>query len=797
MGDSSQPQPQVAPLDSATAQPAATATQRPPQQQPPPSTTRKDTHFHKHKRSNSQGYLVSSINMISGNTNNSNGRRHSHVAIHPKTRPMVRSTITQPHEQKLASATNTTPASATTAGTNAANTTTKPERRTKTSGEQRKRRPRFTCGDQNDEIQKPQGSDLQTHALVAGKGIEVEKRDSGHNACPSYRSPSHKRGPFPTSPTRYSPHQEPDLRLHQDLQITEAGARGRDSHAVRSEQGNLDIEHGPNSKSIPNSYQRLGPDREQLSFEEMQSKPEIAVIRLTAPDDMIATLTPALPSTAKNPTAATMRTSETVPPSNSEITVSQAKLTSLAFENAEQQKKETQQEDRVSKDTADTGEQTQERLDMTTKLGQSNVPALVVRSPSTISPSSIAEQNQIHPPQQQHSPTQKTGAAVTPPQHHHYGYLTRLLSPSPSTKSLTSLTKVTSDPVKAFATPHPMNNNQVDHSTSYSRSNYDKDALPVQQDYPNQQSTISSVSSAVDLVSKLHNSSTLGRSRSHSSLHSMFTAAISGSPSDSAMTHHRGHHLRHGSGASVKFNSDASSRYNLGFMTSSPRESDANPYLISRFITPTSQYQEALSTSVTKQQQQQQQQAGSSIGRHPTGGPVATRRRLPASLRMTTDVKPSVPPMHDASSVVSTSTTPSFSNSPVSSTTSSPGNSPIQIHTPQHGNSTSSALSAHGTTSILHSTAISSPWNPAESMSRTQLKLLLQRDSSHDDMDEQDMARRDKMHKEMERIQREYKCVCMYSDPVMESLTRCLARKRYWQSNTLGSSAEEQNYQTI
>ncbi|KAF9933181.1 hypothetical protein FBU30_006347 [Linnemannia zychae] len=63
----------------------------------------------------------------------------------------------------------------------------------------------------------------------------------------------------------------------------------------------------------------------------------------------------------------------------------------------------------------------------------------------------------------------------------------------------------------------------------------------------------------------------------------------------------------------------------------------------------------------------------------------------------------------------------------------------------------------------------------AGTLSRTQQKLWLQRENLQD-VDEDEMARRGRMQKEMDRIQREYKCVRMTLDPSMESLLRCLAR---------------------
>ncbi|KAF9278461.1 hypothetical protein BGZ68_008573, partial [Mortierella alpina] len=60
-------------------------------------------------------------------------------------------------------------------------------------------------------------------------------------------------------------------------------------------------------------------------------------------------------------------------------------------------------------------------------------------------------------------------------------------------------------------------------------------------------------------------------------------------------------------------------------------------------------------------------------------------------------------------------------------------------------------------------------------LSRTQQKLWLQRENLQD-IDEDEMARRGRMQKEMDRINREYKCVRMTLDPSLDSLLRCLAR---------------------
>ncbi|KAG0266636.1 hypothetical protein BG011_001483 [Mortierella polycephala] len=60
-------------------------------------------------------------------------------------------------------------------------------------------------------------------------------------------------------------------------------------------------------------------------------------------------------------------------------------------------------------------------------------------------------------------------------------------------------------------------------------------------------------------------------------------------------------------------------------------------------------------------------------------------------------------------------------------------------------------------------------------LSRTQQKLWLQRENLQD-VDEDEMARRGRLQKEIDRINREYKCVRMTLDPSVESILRCMAR---------------------
>ncbi|KAK3842172.1 MAG: hypothetical protein J3R72DRAFT_443863 [Linnemannia gamsii] len=177
---------------------------------------------------------------------------------------------------------------------------------------------------------------------------------------------------------------------------------------------------------------------------------------------------------------------------------------------------------------------------------------------------------------------------------------------------------------------------------------------------------------------------------------------------------------------------------------------------------------------------------------------MAARRRLPASLRMTSsDVDVTTGNMSTNAPNATTSTT-------ASTTPPSPG--AVSTYSSAEGPglgpaNTNTGSSIYSTSSV---TPTASPWNPVEAMSRTQQKLNLQRDSSHDDLDEQEMTRREKMLREMERIQREYKCIRMTADPVLESMTRCLAvqklqqqqrQRRRYNDGALGLGVDEQQKQ--
>ncbi|GJJ69481.1 hypothetical protein EMPS_01827 [Entomortierella parvispora] len=88
--------------------------------------------------------------------------------------------------------------------------------------------------------------------------------------------------------------------------------------------------------------------------------------------------------------------------------------------------------------------------------------------------------------------------------------------------------------------------------------------------------------------------------------------------------------------------------------------------------------------------------------------------------------------------------------------------------------SSASAASAIAAAAVAQSN-LAGNGSKAGALSRTQQKLWLQRENLQD-VDEDEMARRGRMQKEMERINKEYKCVRMTLDPAVESILRCLAR---------------------
>ncbi|KAF9185493.1 hypothetical protein BGZ51_006605 [Haplosporangium sp. Z 767] len=89
--------------------------------------------------------------------------------------------------------------------------------------------------------------------------------------------------------------------------------------------------------------------------------------------------------------------------------------------------------------------------------------------------------------------------------------------------------------------------------------------------------------------------------------------------------------------------------------------------------------------------------------------------------------------------------------------------------------STGLVPAATGSAIAAAAVAQSSNGSKTGTLSRTQQKLWLQRENLQD-VDEDEMARRGRLQKEIDRINREYKCVRMTLDPSVESILRCLTR---------------------
>lgn len=237
---------------------------------------------------------------------------------------------------------------------------------------------------------------------------------------------------------------------------------------------------------------------------------------------------------------------------------------------------------------------------------------------------------------------------------------------------------------------------------------------------------------------------------------------------NSSSTYAGHHHIRRGSSASAAADHLSSSlqtptprpRSIHGLMTSPPRSAkDGAMFLISRFLPPSPSHAPPLSSSAPKITARPQ----SPSGERSQASTSMRQRRLPASLRMTSSTAFDTELRHEEQSNQPTPT------SPMSDYSSNEG--PVSASDQSQGQNSGSSPP------LASSSFTSGPWIPEESMSRTQQKLLLQRASSQDNLDQEEMTRRGKMQRDMERIQREYRGIRMTYDPILESLTRCYARR--------------------
>ncbi|KAF9981228.1 hypothetical protein BGZ75_007531, partial [Mortierella antarctica] len=339
--------------------------------------------------------------------------------------------------------------------------------------------------------------------------------------------------------------------------------------------------------------------------------------------------------------------------------------------------------------------------------------------------------------------------------------LSRLLNPSLSATSLPSLTKVTPQPVLTVLSPSSA---EEDDNNGLASAGSSSSSRPKE----NQRAF---VSAAQEMFSQLLSPSTTSihaRSRSHMNLRGPYSSSAAGSGMPSSSSTYAGlNHIRRGSSASAAADYLSSSLHTPtprprsihGLMTSPPRSAkEGAMFLISRFLPPSPSHAPPLSSSAPKITARPQ----SPSGERPSQAAGSMRqRRLPASLRMTSSTAFGTELSHERQSDPITPT------SPMSDYSSNEG--PVSA--------SGQGLSSGSSPPLAASSSTSGPWIPEESMSRTQQKLLLQRASSQDNLDQEEMTRRGKMQRDMERIQREYRGIRMTYDPILESLTRCYARR--------------------
>ncbi|KAG0356436.1 hypothetical protein BGZ54_000732, partial [Gamsiella multidivaricata] len=380
------------------------------------------------------------------------------------------------------------------------------------------------------------------------------------------------------------------------------------------------------------------------------------------------------------------------------------------------------------------------------------------------------------------SPTPIPPPGPSPASAHHQPSkrLSRLLSPTPATAPIPSITRTTSHPVLTVLRPsqsHSSDPGSVDDGNSpNSRSNGDngdhvEDAYTpgvssTQGDRPHQTTT----SPVQELVSKVlasyavtrTTSGTSARSNSQNNLqhyalgrHHARQPLVSSSPAStrstrslSAFIHHQHSPIRRtmSAGTSSGVLPPGVSRHpnDLG-------GGGEGQFLVSKFlnVTPSSLsfYSASPSSSAPKSAPLSSSEAfrpasasgsgsgsgsGLGVGTGAEGSNTLQpyhRRRVPVSLRMTSTTFDNLTGTGTDTDAEDTDTTPTI---------------PMCI--------------TSGTSAQDNAISPKSPWNPVESISRTQQKLLLQRASSQDDINEEEMSRRGKFLRELERIQRECRC---------------------------------------
>ncbi|KAF9945869.1 hypothetical protein BGZ72_000912 [Mortierella alpina] len=561
---------------------------------------------------------------------------------------------------------------------------------------------------------------------------ETTRRTLEHGGHHSHHLQRHKHGPYPQ---QHHPHIHPQ---HHRQPLHQQSVPHRAHKAAHHE--NQDAEHGPRSESIPNNSERDTRRSESESVVQTQGSKKSAVdtgaTPLLRPMESLALLDAAAP---------------------------QGHLSAQQKEQLQPSLVQTSEHAGISLSSQDRGSrlQTPESLEHHTvvkdiaNLAPSTVDSLSVGPSDTASDSNITA-------------NESTLKQLSK-------RLSRLLNPSLSATSLPSLTKVIPHPVLTVLSPSSAEEDSSGHASAGSSSS---SRLKEKQR--------AFASPAQELFSQFLSPSTASmhaHSRSQMNLRGSYSSSAAGSGGPNSSSAYAGlHHIRRGSSASMAADHLSSTlkapaprpRSIHGFMTSPPRlGKDGAMFLISRFLPPSPSHAPPLSSSAPKISARPQ----SPSGERPSQAASSMRqRRLPASLRMTSSTAFDSELSHEGQSGQMTPT------SPMSDYSSNEG--PVSVSGQGQGQGSDSSPP------LASSSFAPGPWIPEESMSRTQQKLLLQRASSQDNLDQEEMTRRGKMQREMERIQREYRGIRLTYDPILESLTRCYAKRERELKEGLGQGGQ-------
>ncbi|KAF9196955.1 hypothetical protein BGZ50_004542 [Haplosporangium sp. Z 11] len=620
----------------------------------------------------------------------------------------------------------------------------KSEQRHKPAPKGRKRKTKFIVGDHEQD-------DVHLDVGVGAQGTEEEQRGQTnrrleHDGHHSYHPTRHRHDPYPQKHQFHHQHhyQHKQQKGHQQHQH-----QLPEPHQVHIEARleDQDRESDPTFESIPNSATRDHPRR----LDELNSDGSLS----------IAPLMQNLAIDLKQPSM------------GCQVLSQRQQEQEHQQEHHQHQSRQPQDID-VPEDTIPPPPSTPKFTVLSSTGSNTTKNDTAVKAPSPLQLTSTSN-------------TSDQSSPITPPQHQTSQRLSRLLNPSLSNTSLPSLCKINPHSVLTVAS----------RDSHYDQADYDASSALSAQLKEQREQRLQSSSSAITFVTQFLNSPTMLGARSHSDSNLTETAATAGALS-SRYSSRRSHLLRNGSNNSVT-SVQSSPSYSNGhdrlqrprsqhsMTTSPPRMSNGEPFVISRFLTPTAN-SGSPSTSAPKATRFGSSTSLSSASLAPPPPSSLWNRRLPASLRMTSTSfdSDSDRRQQQYGSPEALLATQSLASTSPSSDYSSPDGASVDrpdVAVVSLTGSTNSALTAKAP----------NPWNSVESMSRTQQKLNLQRASSQDDVSEEDLVRRGRILREVDRIQREYRCIRMTTNPMMESLWRCLQRQENAQTQAQDELVTEVN----